>query len=88
MPIPNHVEENIKDLIVAFSEQKIAVLEVTDTTDNTTKYAVCAVRTDDALGITDVIPLAIMIDDNPFDRYRPTAAPSVEAPPTKLILPH
>lgn len=90
MPIPPHVEENVRDLITAFTEQKIVVMEVTDTKDeNKVKYAVCSVH-ENANGKADLIPLAIMVDDNPFERYKPPELMDdsgiVATKPSKIVL--
>jgi len=68
--IPEGINKNYQTILSAVKHKRLCVMEVFDSTEQKTKTALCAVNVLDD-GEYEMIPLAIMIDEDPYERYMP-----------------
>lgn len=69
--IPEHISANFETLCRAHIDGRLACLECRERGTNRTVYAVVAISDCEGSDEQQFIPLALMIDDNPYELLDP-----------------
>lgn len=70
MAIPQDVKQNFGALANAFKSGDVCIMECLDTETGKPVVLICAMEIDGERGV-DMVPIAVMIEDNPYARYAP-----------------